>query len=79
MITYVNKTGEFYVFIESNCPKVCGKELDFPGCLRLWISGNNVANNVQFLVQTDNICTYLFNQIQKHVAHMRSAMMCLHV
>ncbi len=30
-----------------------GKNRIFPICLRLWITGNNVVNDVQFLSQTD--------------------------
>ncbi len=52
---YVNER-ELNQFIETNCLKepVHGKESDF---LRLWITGNNVVNNVSFLAQTDRFAS----------------------
>ncbi len=40
---------------------VMKKESDFPVCLILWITGNNVINNVQFLAQTDRFTSWDLN------------------
>ncbi len=44
-----------YIYITSlrDCVNEIENYTDFPVCLRLWITGNNALNNVEFLAQTD--------------------------